>query len=284
MYGLWRHRGPLGLLAVVSGAYLFAMWNGQTTPLMVAASLVPALGFLLAVKPNTSAPLWVARPSAMALWGVGAFLILSLWVLPSWPQDWWTALQQDATQALPPILRPFGLVLLLAVLRWRLPEGRLLLAIAFIPQNILPYELVSLAIIPAGLVEMGTFVGGSWIAVAVAAQMHFSHSLAELTATTWPATLCAGYLPMLYLVLRRPNGPPVVGKERRRPYRLPDHELEVEVTPSADGGFTVQVTHIPTQLFAIESGPTRDLVRRKAHDKLAGILARRRRLAEKKEA
>ena len=30
--------------------------------------------------------------------------------------------------------------------------------------------------------------------------------------------------------------------------------------------------------------PPRDVVRRKAHDKLAGILARTRRLAEKKEA
>ena len=284
MYALWRYRGPFALLAVLSGAYLYAMWNGQTTPLMVAASLIPALGFLLAVKPNTSAPLWVARPSQMAFWGVGAFLILSLWVLPSWPRDWWTALQVDATQALPPILRPFGLVLLFAVLRWRLPEGRLLLAIAFIPQNILPYELVSLALIPANLLEMGLLVGGSWIAVAVAERLLLSHSIAEWTAATWPATFCAGYLPMLYLVLRRPGGRPLIGKERRRPYRLPDDELEVDITPSADGGFTVQVTHIPTQLFAIESGPTRDGVRRKAQDKLAGILARARRLAEKKEA
>ncbi|MEP7226619.1 MAG: hypothetical protein ABI785_04605 [Gemmatimonadales bacterium] len=284
VYALWRHRGPFALFAVLSGAYLFAMWNGQTTPLMVAASLVPALGFLLAVKPNTSAPLWVARPSQMAFWGMGAFVILSLWVLPSWPREWWAALQQDATQALPPILRPFGLILLFAVLRWRLPEGRLLLAIAFIPQNILPHELVSLAIIPASLFEMGMFVGGSWIAVAVAERMHLSHSIAEWTAASWPATLGAGYLPMLYLVLRRPSGRPLIGKERRRPYRLLDHELTVDVTPSADGGFTVQVTHIPTQLFAIESGPTRDVVRRKAHDKLAGILARTRRLAEKKEA
>jgi hypothetical protein len=283
VYALWRHRGPFALLAVLSGAYLFAMWNGQTTPLMVAASLVPALGLLLAVKPNTAAPLWVARPSQIAFWGMGAFVILSLWVLPSWPQDWWKALQVEATQALPPILRPFGLILLFAVLRWRLPEGRLLLAIAFIPQNILPYELVSLALIPANLLEMGVFVGGSWIAVAVAERLALSHSIAEWTAATWPATFCAGYLPMLYLVLRRPGGRPLIGKERRRPYRLPDDELEVDIAPSADGGFTVQVTHIPTQLYAIESGPVRDVVRRKAHDKLAGILARTRRLAEKKD-
>jgi hypothetical protein len=52
---LWKLRGPNGLLALMSGAYLFAMASSQTTPLMVAAILLPALGFLLAVRPNISA-------------------------------------------------------------------------------------------------------------------------------------------------------------------------------------------------------------------------------------
>jgi hypothetical protein len=282
VYALWRYCGTFAILAVLSGAYLFAMLNGQTTPLMLAASLVPALGFLLAVKPNTSAALWLARPSRMAVLGVSAFLVLSLLVLPSWPLDWWTALQQDNTDLVPPVLRPFGLLLLLAALRWRSPEGRLLLAIAFIPQNALPYELVSLALIPANLVEMGIYVAGSWIAVAVAA---------DRTAASWPATLGAVYLPMLYLVLRpvlsldflrrRSKSGPKIGKDRRRPHRLPDHELKVDATPNADGGVTVKVTHLPTQLFATESGQTRQLAARKAHDKLAGILAEFRRRAEK---
>ena len=292
VFALWRYRGSFALLAVLSGTYLFAIANGQTTPLIVAASLVPALGFLLAVKPNTSASLWIARPSRMAVVGVSAFLVLSLLVLPSWPRDWWMALLQDNTDLVPPVLRPFGLVLLLAALRWRSPEGRLLLAIAFIPQNTLPHELVSLALIPANLVEMGILVAGSWIAVAVVAdQMHLSHSIAEWTASSWPATLCAVYLPMLYLVLRPIRFPsfrrqssrsgPKIEKERRRPHRLADDELKVDVTPNADGGVTVKVTHIPTQLFATESGQNRQLAARKAHDKLAGIIAGLRRRAEK---
>jgi hypothetical protein len=291
VFALWRYRGTFAPLAVLSGAYLFAISNSQTTPLMVAASLVPALGFLLAVKPNTSAALWLARPSLMAVLGVSLFLLLSLLILPSWPRDWWTALLQDNTDLVPPVLRPFGLVLLLAALRWRSPEGRLLLAIAFIPQNTLPHELVSLALIPANLVEMGIYVAGSWIAVAVAADRMHLHSIAEWTAASWPATLCTVYLPMLYLVLRpalslgflrqSSRSGPRVGKDRRRPYRLPDHELKVDVTPDDAGGITVKVTHIPTQLFATESGQTRESVARKAHDKLAGIVAGLRRRAEK---
>jgi hypothetical protein len=276
VYALWRYRGPYALLALVSGAYLFAMGNGQTTPLMVAASLVPALGFLLAVKPNTSAPLLIARPSWMAVLGVSLFLVLSLVVLPSWPRDWWMTLPLDNRELVPPVLRPFGFVLLLAALRWRLPEGRLILASALVPQTTLPYELVSLALIPANRLEMVIYVAGSWIALAAGDLLHLSYSLAGWTVTGSPVTLCAVYLPMLYLVLRRPSSRSGgrIEKERRRPNRLPDHELEVDVTTDGAGGVIVKVTHLPTQRFTMESGQTRELAERKAHDKLAAILAR----------
>jgi hypothetical protein len=166
-------------------------------------------------------------------------------------------------------LRPFGFVVLLAALRWRLPEGRLLLASALVPQSLLPYELVPLALVPAGLLQMAIYVAGSWLVVAVAAD----------PAIGWPATLGAVYLPMLYLVLRRPSGKQVIEieKDRRRPHRLPDAELEVEVAPSPGGGVTVKVTHLPTRVSVTESGPTRELAERKAHDRLAASLAERRR-------
>jgi hypothetical protein len=283
VYALWRYRGPYALLAVVSGAYLFAMGNGQTTPLMVAASLVPALGFLLAVKPNTSASLWIAWPSLRALLGVSLFLVLSLVVLPSWPWDWWRALLLDNTPLAPPVLRPFGFVLLLTALRWRSPEGRLILAIACMPQSTLPYELVPLALIPANRLEMAIYVAGSWIAVAAKDGLPLSQSMAEWTATGWLVTLCAVYVPMMFLVLRRPNssGGPGIEKDRRRPYRLADREVEVDVTPDGAGGVIVKVTHLPTRLSATESGQTREPVERKAHDKLAGMVARMLRASEK---
>jgi hypothetical protein len=275
VYALWKYRGPFALFALVSGTYLFAMGRGQTTPLMVAASLVPALGFLLAVKPNTSVPLWAARPSWTVILGVSLFLGLSLVILPSWPRDWWMALPPDNRELVPPLLRPLGFVLLLAALRWRLPEGRLLFAIAFLPQSTLPYELVSLALIPANLVEMAIYVAGSWFTVAAAEQLHLSRGMAEWTATGWPVTLGAVYLPMLVLVLLRPSGrrEPGIGKDRRRPHRLPDHELKVDVTTNGDGEVVVKVTHLPTQLFTTETGPTRAATERKAQDRLAAILA-----------
>jgi hypothetical protein len=280
VYALWRYRGSFALLAVLSGAYLFALRSGQTTPLMVAASLIPAIGFLLAVRPNTSAALWIARPTWMALLGASAFLILSLAVLPSWPHDWWMALPEDIRQLKPPIMRPFGFVLLLAALRWRLPEARLILAMAFVPQSTLPYELVSLALIPATLPEMGVYVAGTWVTVVAADRLHFADGLAAWAANGWPMTICAVYLPMLYLVLRRGDTSKVLkfGKDRRRPHRVPDDQLSVQII-STGRRFTVKVTHLPTQLSATESGRNRELTQRKAHDKLAAILAETSRLA-----
>jgi hypothetical protein len=107
--------------------------------------------------------------------------------------------------------------------------------------------------------------------------------MAEWTATGWPLTLCAVYLPMLYLVLRRPSSPRAIRieKDRRRPYRLADEDLKVDVTPNGDGGVTVKVTHLRSQLSATESGQTRELAERKAQDRLAGMLARMSRLQRK---
>jgi hypothetical protein len=274
VYALWRHRGPYALLAVASGAYLLAMWNGQTTPLMVAAALVPALGVFMAVRPNTAAALWIAWPSLRTLVAAGLALILSLVVLPSWPWDWWLALPLDHTAMMPPILRPFGFILLLAALRWRLPEGRLILAMAAVPQTTLPYELVPLALIPANRLEMGIYVAGTWIAVAAAEGLQLSESMVQWNVMGWPVTLCAVYLPMLYVVFRRQKSTrgPRIEKERRRPHRLSDAELKVDVTTDGAGEIIVKVTHTPSGLFAAESGRNRAVAERKAHDKLAGML------------
>jgi hypothetical protein len=286
VYALWKYRGLYALLALVSGSYLFALWHGQTTPLMVAASLVPALGFLLAVRLNTSVALWVARPSWKTLLGLAVFVALTLVGWPSWPREWWMAMPLDYSAWMPPVLRPFGALLLISALRWNLPAGRLILATALLPQTELPYELVPLALIPASRGEMAVYLIGSWIAVADAFGALQLLGGAEWTMTGWPVTLCAVYFPMLFLVLRRPGhkGGPWIGKERRRPHRLPDDELEVDVSAGDTGEVIVTVTHLPSGQSMTESAPTRRDAVRKAHDKLAALLARTSRLARKEAA
>jgi hypothetical protein len=202
-YALWRHANYT-VLAVLSGAYIFAMRAGQTTPLVVAASLIPILGFLLTVKPNTGLACWIARPSRPAVIGGLVLVALTVVLVPSWPLDWWAAIQKQTGHIRSPILRPFGWVLLLAALRWRTSGGRLLLASAIIPQNTLPHELLTLVLIPSNAVEMAIFVVGSWIAVAFTSvgQEHAT-SLPGLVTEVWPVLLLSVYLPALFMVLRR---------------------------------------------------------------------------------
>ena len=287
VYALWRYRGLYALLALLSGSYLFALFYGQPAPLMVAAGLIPALGFLLAVRPTTSVALWVARPSWTALGGVAGFVALSLLLQPSWPRDWWLSLPLEYSAWEPPILRPFGALVLLGALRWRLPEGRLLLATAFLPQTTLPYELIPLALIPVSWGEMVLYLAGTWIAVADAAGVLRLPAIGGWPLTGWPVMLFAVYLPMLCLVLRRParrvarkDDGSWIGKDRRRPHRLPDDQLEIDAR-GHNGQHIVTVTYLPTRHSVTESGATRQSATRKAHDKLAALLARTARLAKK---
>jgi hypothetical protein len=208
-YALWRHRGPYALLAVASGAYLFALRNGQMTPLIVAAALIPALSFLLVIKPNTGLALWIWRPQRVAVFGGVLMLAVSLVLLPAWPLEWWQAIQVRNEHLVPPLFRPFGFLLLLSLLRWRTPEGRLLLASAIIPQNVLPHELVPLALIPSNKVEMGIYIAGTWLTLFFAGRAWGipDFTVPGLNAASWPAILLAVYLPMMYLVIKRPNHP-----------------------------------------------------------------------------
>ena len=204
-YALCRYRGPYALLGLLSGAYLLAAKFGQTPPLVTAGAVIPTLGFLLLVKPNLGLALFAARPSRPALIGMALLLGLSVAVLPSWPWDWWTSLQQRNAHLVSPVLRPFGWLLLLAGLRWRTSEGRLLLALSLVPQNSLPYDLLPLVLIPQNWIQMSVFVVGSWLALGTLGGQLGLPDLVAITARIWPVVLATVYLPMLYFVLRLPR-------------------------------------------------------------------------------
>jgi hypothetical protein len=85
--------------------------------------------------------------------------------------------------------------------------------------------------------------------------------------------LVSVYVPMLLLVLRPKADRKVsaLWKERRRPNRLRDEELKVDVAPDGNGGFTCKVTHLPSGEFVSEWGSNREQAVRKAQDKLAAL-------------
>lgn len=108
---------------------------------------MPSLGFVLAAKPTIAAALWIAYPSKRTLLSAALFGSVCLAVLPDLFRDWLTV-SREANHFSPLILYPWGgPLLLLAALRWRESDGRLLLALACLPRTPLLYDAMPLFLV-----------------------------------------------------------------------------------------------------------------------------------------
>jgi hypothetical protein len=176
---------------------------GQWSPWTTAAVGLPWLGFIWAVKPSIGLALFAGWPSRKALYGGVATLLLSLLVLPGWPQDWLATLR-DTPHYRAPILRPGGFLLLLAFLRWRYPEARMLGALALIPHTTGVYEQIPLLLIPQSRRTLGLFIGLTWLAsYLVYTRGTFGATIADGLERQWPYFLVLVWLPALGMVLMR---------------------------------------------------------------------------------
>ena len=194
--GWWR------LTLLLHPGVILALKVGQWTPLLTAAALLPALGALAAVKPTLGLGVLAYR----ARWGpalaAAAFLLVSVAVLPTWPAEWLANLERVEGHPAP-ILTPMGAVLGLAVLRWRTPEGRLLLTLACVPQLLFFADQLPLVLVARTRRELQLVVGA-----ALAATVGWGLTLAPgdpyvARAGAW--VMAGVYLPALAVVLRRPN-------------------------------------------------------------------------------
>jgi hypothetical protein len=191
-----------GLLgALLSAGFLNAVAEGQWSPLLTASAVLPWLApVAYALKPSLGAVLWVRNPALAPI--VGGIVALALsWLLePGWLAGWLAALQQSNHVA--PVFRPGGVVLLLAGLRWRTPEGRLLLGLALVPHTVALYETLPLFLLARSRME-GYLLAGLTVTAAGVAEVVMTGASIEARATElWPLLLVLVYLPALALVLR----------------------------------------------------------------------------------
>jgi hypothetical protein len=105
-----------------------------------------------------------------------------------------------------PVMRPGGFLLLLALLRWRRPEARLLAGLACIPQTPVLYETVPLFLLVTTLKE------GALLGILTCASGMLVYAMgSDITAYDEWMTLSGRwmvwlvYLPALAIVLPRPN-------------------------------------------------------------------------------
>ena len=192
--------GAHRLWLFASAPYVMALKVGQCSPVLCAAAFLPALGWLLPWKPQLGLPLLLYRPSIRAAILAAAAVAGSFLVLPGWIGGWLTNVRELESHP-PPLLALAGPLLLLAALRWRTAEARLLLGMACTPQLLffadqLPLQLVARtrrqsAILAAS--SLAAFVG--WYALLEPGDRYV------LDAAPWVMTLL--YLPALAVVLLR---------------------------------------------------------------------------------
>ena len=201
--GWWR------LSIFLSGSMLMALMSAQWSPLLTAALFFPALGAFFVAKPNVGLALatyyHTGKAVRTALWGTLALVVVSLIVQPGWPRDWLEAVR-TAQHFVPPVRHLGGPLILLALLRWRRPEARMLVAFACVPHTTLVYEVLPLLLIASNLGEslmLSALTAVVWLIPVVFPEL--ATPVTARIAITGDLLVPLLYLPCVLLVLRRPN-------------------------------------------------------------------------------
>ena len=131
--------------------------------------------------------------------------------MPDWPWRWLenAANARRPDSYYPPLLAPGGFLLLAAALRWRRPDGRLLLAMVCVPQSVLLYDQLPLGLLARTRIQVYVFalwsyaaiVGGYLLAPKGLESSQMMHYLGTVIAWGY-------YAPLVLLVLWRPTVTP----------------------------------------------------------------------------
>ena len=204
--GMWR------FWAFCSAPFGMALALGQWSPLMVAATLLSPLGWALACKPTLGAALFAYRPSWRTAIMGAALVALALLIIPTWPSQWLRAVFEGPHHRAP-IVRPLGVLALLALLRWRSPEGRLVGLMACVPQNLYFYDQLPLWLAARSGRSAFALTVSSWIAVAGMRMNCRSELFCGAEAEPWVLGLV--YLPATAIVLAEGDWRAVLARLRR---------------------------------------------------------------------
>jgi hypothetical protein len=200
--GFWR------LPLLMSFPMLWCAQSGQLAPLDVAAAMAPVLGGLAIAKPTLAVAAFVYAPRRRFIVSAVIMLAIAFAVSPSWPNEYVAEIRARtaANYHIPIRIMP-GLLLVLAVLRWRRPEARLLVAMACIPQTMLFYDQLPLLTIARSFRQALVFALGSYLPILAIylIPLPTNDSLAATLSTTSTVIVWLYYLPCLVEILRRPN-------------------------------------------------------------------------------
>jgi hypothetical protein len=205
-YGV-TERGWHRLWLFCSMPYIVAILVAQWSPLLTAALVLPPLAIVFVAKPNIGLAFLAAtesrRVQLFAIVGGVGLTAISLAFQPTWPLDWLRWLSEGEQR--PAITRLGGPLILSALLRWRRPEARLIVALACVPQYAYWYEVVPLMLVPVTRVETMAFSLVTSLGWIVEHMLVAPPTEPEINRQVGALMVFFAYLPAVYLVLRRPN-------------------------------------------------------------------------------
>ena len=189
---------------ILSISFLAFAQFAQSTALVLAAALVPATRAFSMLKPNIGLAIFAWRPTWRNVAIAAALFAVPTLIWPGWPREWLITVRSSPAHH-SPIFTGIGAVALLAVLRWRRPEGRLLLAMAILPHGLyfydeLPLWLVAQTRRQAMVLTMSSWLG--WLGWNWA-------SPGPKIPDSSPWSVASLYLPAVIMLLRRRNEGPV---------------------------------------------------------------------------
>jgi hypothetical protein len=191
-----------------SSAFIVAVRVAQWSPLLSAAFCLPWLGFVLAAKPNVGGAIGLASDSTkLLITGVAGALTLiaiSVALLPSWPGEWIAAVRA-ASHLTAPVVSTGGFLVLLAALRWRRPEARLILLLACVPQTGSWYETLPLLLVAQTRRESQLLSIVSSLGFLAIRFMIHGQPEAQFNQEVSALMIAFAYLPATIVVLRKPN-------------------------------------------------------------------------------
>jgi hypothetical protein len=198
----------------ISVSFMVTVELSQWSSLYAAGFFVPALAATGIAKPNLGVALAAGdRSGHTMMWllgGAGVLLVISFVVQPGWFEVWLQNVRQ-APHFRAPVLRPLGFLLLLAVLKWRRPEARWLLALSVMPLPPSFYDQLLLAAVcltarESLIFAVSTVVLFFYVGFNTPQPDYASWGRLVGNGTVW---IC--YFPALAMVLRRPNHGPIPG-------------------------------------------------------------------------
>ena len=198
----WHHAPMFG-----SAAFIFAAGSAQWSPLFTAALTIPVLAMAFAAKPTIGLALAAAgtlRVRQYALAGGLVTGLLSVALFPSWPVEWLASIRR-APHIVSPLLRFGGVAILLALLRWKRPEARLIIALACVPQTGAWYEALPLFLVARTFYETMTLSALSCLGFLLYYPRMDAGSDIQVNHDIGALIVALVYLPATIMVLRRPN-------------------------------------------------------------------------------